>query len=67
MKASEVVQLSNTELKEKLEFAKEKLSKLKLSHSVSPIENPLLIKAARRDVARLLTEINKRNKELNQA
>ncbi|MBQ8058855.1 MAG: 50S ribosomal protein L29, partial [Prevotella sp.] len=36
---------------------------LKLNHQVSPLENPSQIKAARRDIARMKTEI--RSRELN--
>jgi len=36
------------------------LAKMKLSHAVSPLENPMLIKQTRRTVARLNTEIRKR-------
>jgi ribosomal protein L29 len=31
-----------------------------MSHSVSPLENPMTIKYARRSVARILTEISSR-------
>jgi large subunit ribosomal protein L29 len=34
--------------------------KMKVSHTVTPIENPLQIRATRRTVARLKTELGKR-------
>jgi large subunit ribosomal protein L29 len=67
MKASEVRELSNTELQDKLEFSRENLQKLKLNHAVSPLENPQQIKFARKTIARLSTEINKRSKENSKA
>lgn len=39
------------------------LKKLKYNHSVTPLDNPASIRAKRRDVARLKTELNKRNNE----
>ncbi len=34
--------------------------KLKFAHAVTPLENPQTIKAMRRDIARLKTELTKR-------
>lgn len=62
MKQNEIVVLSDQELKEKIEAEKNKLVKLKLQHSVSPIENPMEIRKTRRIIARLLTEVNKRQR-----
>ncbi len=39
-----------------------RLKKLKFAHAVSPLENPMNIRALRRDLARLKTELNKRKK-----
>jgi large subunit ribosomal protein L29 len=47
----------------KIESDKAELSKLKFNHSVTPLDNPLSIRAKRRDVARLLTEANARKKQ----
>ncbi|MEJ6546190.1 MAG: 50S ribosomal protein L29, partial [Flavobacteriaceae bacterium] len=38
-------------------------SDLKLAHSVTPLENPLLIRKVRRTVARLATELTKRENQ----
>ena len=48
------------ELYERLDSEQMQLTKLKLHHAVSPIENPNLIKEYRRTIARLKTEIRKR-------
>jgi len=37
-----------------------RLKKLKFAHTVSPLENPMNIRALRKDLARLKTELNKR-------
>lgn len=39
------------------------LEKLQFGHAVTPLDNPLSIRAKRRDVARLKTELTKRNNE----
>ena len=63
MKNSEIKALSLEELKERVATEKENLQKLKFAHAISPIENPIKIREAKRLVARLHTEI--RAKELN--
>ncbi len=62
MKIKEVKELETKELVEKLENAKAELDTLKLNHNISPLENPSQIKAARRDIARMMTELSSRNK-----
>lgn len=63
MKSKELKDLDVKSLNEKLETGVARLNQLKLNHAVSPLENPSQIKAARRDIARLKTEI--RQRELN--
>lgn len=63
MKMKEVKELADKELREKLENAMVELNKMKLNHQVTPLENPSQIKAARRDIARMKTEL--RSRELN--
>jgi large subunit ribosomal protein L29 len=65
MKNKEIIALTNQELIEKVKDEKSALNKMKLNHSISPIENPAKIRVSRRNVARVLTEINKRNKASN--
>ncbi len=60
MKIKEVKELETKELVEKLEVAKAELETLKLNHNISPLENPSQIKAARRDIARMMTELSSR-------
>ena len=63
MKIKEVKQLGTKELVEKIENAETALNKMKLNHQITPLENPSQIKAARRNVARIETEL--RQRELN--
>ncbi len=62
MKNKDIVALSTAELQEKIKVEKSVLTKLKLNHTVAPIENPIKIRDTRKAVARLATEITKRNK-----
>ncbi len=64
MKNSELRGLSLDELQNKLSVEKENYGKLKFAHSITPIENPMKIKEARKLVARIETEI--RAKQLNE-
>ena len=60
MKAIVLTEMPINELNDLLESEKERLVKLKMSHAVSPLENPLSIKFARKKVARIMTELSKR-------
>ena len=60
MKNSEIIELSLKELKERIDTEKESLVRLRMNHAVSPLDNPLKLKDVRRNVARLLTELRKR-------
>ena len=60
MKQSEIKDLSAAELQEKLNQTKKVYTDLKMAHAISPIENPLQIRSVRRTVARLATELTKR-------
>ena len=63
MKIKEVREMDAKTLAETKENLQEKLSQMKLNHSVTPLENPSQIKAARRDIARMKTVL--RQRELN--
>jgi large subunit ribosomal protein L29 len=60
MKPSVIREMSTNELRERLDEEKKQLDKLKLNHSVSPLENPMKIKLYRKTVARIKTELRKR-------
>jgi large subunit ribosomal protein L29 len=60
MKQSEIKNLSAAELQEKLSQLRKVYSDLKSAHAISPIANPLQIRSARRAVARVATELTKR-------
>ena len=58
-----VIKLSNDELKEQLIENKKKFNELKMAHAVSPLENPIQIKAVRKSIARIMTELTKRDNQ----
>ena len=60
MRQSEVKEFSVEELYEELENHKRKLADLKMTHVLSPLDNPSEIKKVRRSIARIATEITKR-------
>lgn len=62
MENKDIIALSTVELQAKVKEEKAGYVKLKLNHAISPIENPLKIRASRKVVARLSTELTKRNK-----
>ena len=61
MKQKEVKELSIDELNEKLVSFQKELSDLKMTHAISPIENPMQIKTLRRTIARINTELTTRS------
>ena len=60
MRQSEVKGLSVAELSQKLSELKKTYSELKMAHAISPIENPLTIRSLRRDIARVASELTRR-------
>ena len=63
MKQSEVSKASEAELREELGKSRKAYSDLKMAHAMSPLENPLQLRKVRRSIARIATELTKR--ELN--
>lgn len=60
MKQDIVRDLTNDEVRDRIAEERASYAKLKMSHAVSPVENPLKIRASRRLIARLETEYKKR-------
>ncbi len=63
MKPGVIREMTTSDLKERLEEEKKHLIKLRLNHAVSPLENPMKIPAYRKIVARIKTELKKRETE----
>lgn len=62
-KGTTLKDLTVQELQDKLQEERSALAKLRFDHAVSPVENPMLLRTRRREVARVLTEL--RARELN--
>ena len=60
MKTSEIKELSTKDLLERTESEKELLVRTKLNHAVSPLDNPMKIRFSRRNIARMKSELVKR-------
>jgi large subunit ribosomal protein L29 len=67
MKTEVIRELSTPEIKERLVEERNSLTKLRLTHAISPLDNPRKIGENRRTVARLLTELKKRELAEQQA
>ena len=63
MKIKEVRELETKDSVERIEAEVAKYDQMKLNHAISPLENPSQIKATRRDIARMKSELHQR--ELN--
>ena len=55
MKASEVREMSISDLRERIEIEKANLNTMKINHAISPLEDTSKIAKARRDIARMMT------------
>ncbi len=59
MKNAEINKLGVAELTQQIAVEQENLSRLKLAHAISPIENPMRIRETRKLIARLETALTK--------
>ena len=62
MKATEIREKSAVELKDQLQELKEELFHLRFQHAINQLDNPMRIKAVKKDIARVKTIL--REKEL---
>jgi large subunit ribosomal protein L29 len=60
MKQSEIKEASTAELQERLGEFKKAFSEMKMAHAISPLENPIQIRKQKRTIARIATELTKR-------
>jgi large subunit ribosomal protein L29 len=61
MKKQDITKLSIEDLKKEISSLNSQLINLKLTNRMAPIENPLRIRSTRKSIARLNTELTKRN------
>jgi large subunit ribosomal protein L29 len=65
MKKAEIKSLSNKELQERVDADTVALTQMKINHSITPLDNPAKIKQLRRTIARVKTEIRRREIQTN--
>jgi large subunit ribosomal protein L29 len=53
-------EMSDADLKARIQEDELRLKKLEFAHAISPLENPMSVRSIRKDLARLKTELNKR-------
>jgi len=64
MKTQVIKEMTTDELKERLVEEKKQAAKLSMNHSVNPLDNPGVIGQTRKTIARILTELRKRELEI---
>lgn len=52
--------LSEVDLKARIQEDELRLKKLEFAHAISPLENPMSIRSLRKDVARLKTQLSEK-------
>ncbi len=55
-----IKELNVTDLASRIKEDELRLKKLEFAHAISPLENPVSIRGLRRDIARLKTELKKK-------
>lgn len=66
MKKEAINELSTADLMERVETLRLEYVKMKMQHAVSPLDNPNKLGATRKQIARMLTELTRRqNAEKN--
>ncbi len=60
IKKEDLNQLSIEDLKQRLHDDNDRMVKLRFNHAVNPIDNPAQLRYLRREIARLKTEVRKR-------
>jgi large subunit ribosomal protein L29 len=55
-----IKELNVTDLTARIKEDETRLKKLEFAHAISPLENPVSIRGLRRDIARLKTELKKK-------
>ncbi|MGN0455265.1 MAG: 50S ribosomal protein L29 [Acutalibacteraceae bacterium] len=63
MKASEIRELSVDELELKVKELKEELFQLRFQHAINQLDNPMRLKAVKKDIARIKTVLRQRELE----
>ena len=60
MKKADLSQTSTADLQDKLKEERNALDKMRFTHAISPVENPMRIPHTKKTIARVMTELRKR-------
>ena len=63
MKAAEVRDMTDLELDNKLADLKKELFALRFQHAINQLENPMRLKAVKKDIARVKTILRERTRD----
>ncbi|MBQ0123840.1 MAG: 50S ribosomal protein L29 [Bacteroidales bacterium] len=63
MKKQELNEMAVKDLRERLEVEKQNLNRMKINHTISPLENTSTIKKAKADIARMMTVLAEKEKQ----
>lgn len=66
MKTNEIKEMSAAELNDKLAELKQELFNLRFQHAVNQLDNPLRMKAVKKDIARVKTFLSKQESSVQQ-
>lgn len=58
MKIDEIVQMTEAEMKQRLEDSLEEMQNLKFQHATHQLDNPIRLRILRKDIARLKTVLH---------
>lgn len=63
MKKQEINEMSVKDLRERLDAEKQNLNRMKINHTISPLENTSTIKKAKADIARMMAVLAEKEKQ----
>ncbi|MDX1440275.1 MAG: 50S ribosomal protein L29 [Rubricoccaceae bacterium] len=67
MKTKEIRELSEQEILQRIEDDERELGQLTFQHAISGLENPLILRTIRREIARLKTLLKEKQTEASEA
>ena len=65
MKVSEVREMSIADLRDRIQIEKANLDSMKINHAISPLEDTSKFKKTRQDIARMISILAQKEKQLN--
>ncbi len=67
MKSNEIRELSDEEIEQRIKDDEHELSSLTFQQAIAGLENPLILRTRRREIARLKTILNQKKAEASEA